>query len=113
MAKILFKVSGVGETPAELPVTFNPQSITLLGLEAKTVAFDITNILGRDVTFTSVKVTVTGAGASSIKAVVRFDSFVIPAGGVFNNFLDIESTDLVLEGQAFEITVEADEAVIN
>jgi hypothetical protein len=107
MARILFTIQGIGQSPAELPITVNPTSVTLDGLQTKTISFDITNILARPVTFTAVEVSITGTGANNVKASVRFDNFTIAPGEVFHNFLDIESKDLVLEGQSFEIKVEA------
>ena len=111
MAVLSFTVLGAGGTPVVLPVTVNPPQALLNGLEVKSLAVDITNPLTRDVAFTQVTVTVGGTAAAKVNATIRFDNFVIPAGGVFNNFLDVESQEAVYEEETFDILVEATEAV--
>lgn len=112
MALVSFTVAGEGGTPVQLPVVLTPQSVVLNGLEQKSVAVDITNPLSRDVTFTEVTITISGPASAKVGATLRFDNFVIPAGGIFNNFLDVESREAIYEEETFSILVEATEAVV-
>ena len=110
MAQITFQVLGAGGTPLDLPVTVNPASILLNGLTTQSVQFIVSNPLDRDVTFTTINITVGGAAAPKVGALVRFDNFIVPAGGTFENFLDVESKEAIFEGETFDILVEGTEA---
>jgi hypothetical protein len=111
MAKLIFTVLGEGGTPFELPVNLTPLKVFLVGLETKSITVDISNPLVREVVFTQATLTITGPAKDKVSATLRFDNFTIPASGTFQNFLDVESTQAILEGEKFEILVQAEENI--
>jgi uncharacterized protein YlaN (UPF0358 family) len=109
MAIFKFTVYGQGSTVLELPVEVTPETVYLDGLETEEVAVTIRNTLNRSVTFTQVTITISGNAASKVSATLRFDNFTIPAGGIYNNVLDVQSNEILQEGDSFAILVESTE----
>ena len=110
MAQFAFTVLGEGQSPVDLPVVVTPNFTFLNGLETKSLVVDISNPLSRDIVFTTVDITIGGPAGPKVGATIRFDNFTVPASGTFQNFLDVESKELIFEEETFAISVNATEA---
>ncbi len=107
MAFIKLIITGKGGTPLSLPVkVISGLPLVMDGLERETIAIEITNPLSNKLVINNLTVKVEGEAAPKIRATLRFDTHTIPAGKTVDNFIDVESVELLYEGESFSITLE-------
>ena len=85
-----------------LAVTMDPAT-EIVGLGTKSVPFTVHATA--TVTFASVTIAKEGSAKDLLGASVRFDNFTVPAGGSFQNFLDLESRGLVVAPETVKVTI--------
>ncbi len=106
MAFLEFEITGVGGTPLKLPVTVVAGlPLELVGLQQKSVQINIQNPSAEDISITEPVLSVEGPAASKVSVSLRFDIMNIPSGGNFDNYIDVESTEPIFEGETFTISL--------
>lgn len=113
MAQVSFQVTVTGVGHVILPVdTLGVESVEIEGAGSASVPFVIRNPLSREVSILSMVAEVGGKSKDKMLASLLKTSVVIPAGGLVENVLTIETNEALNESDAATITVRGSEGVV-